>query len=778
LIDDGTELFGNQTILKDGSKAANGFEALAELDTNHDGTIDASDAAFSQLRVWKDPEGDGYSLPNELHTLEELGIKSISLGSAPDSTTDPQGNTSTRIGSFEWEDGSTGRIGEYILQRNTMYTIPTEWLDVPDDIAALPDLRGYGNVYDLHQAMVRDESGELKSLVEQFGAATDVSARNALMEQILFKWTGTDGIDPASRGPNIDARELAVLEKLYGQSFIGSSGPNPDYNTSIPIKDSYREIFELMYADLMAQTHLNGLYDKITYTQDEETGRVRADFTAVIPDLVSSLESNPSQGEQLLSEFARTLRGGSFCPNDCYMVFREHMLEIDPALGWVFDSGGLPVIDGPHQGLFEWSSHILGTDNAEAIRGSLTEGDGWLYGYNGDDVIYGTDRDETILNDSGDSVLVGGGGADRLSAGAGNDILDGGPGDNDWLRGETGNDTYIFRRGDGKDFIVDADPTPGNVDTIWLGSNIKPEDVVLRRVSTVFSGANNALLLKIKGTSDSLTIESFFTYDSPLNRIERIQFMDGTVWTESDILSEVFKPTEDADTICGGDGDDVISGAGADDQLFGRGGSDTLDGGPGEDRLSGGPGADILDGGTGNDTLDGGTGADTYLFGRGSGQDIVMDHDSTPGVLDTILLAEDITVDDVTLRRNGNNLELSINETTDVLIVQNWFKDDSSEYQVERIQFSDGTVWDADTIKLMMLEGTAGNDVIFGYASPDTIHGYEGSDRLTGGKGGGTLDGGGVGFYRRVRKAREGRSLGLFSTASSISAVHDYRLAA
>jgi len=74
----------------------------------------------------------------------------------------------------------------------------TDWLDVPDDIAAFPDLRGYGNVYDLHQTMVRDTTGTLQSLIEQSIAAA--TTRNFLMAQILFKWTGSDNIDPASRG--------------------------------------------------------------------------------------------------------------------------------------------------------------------------------------------------------------------------------------------------------------------------------------------------------------------------------------------------------------------------------------------------------------------------------------------------------------------------------------------------------------------------------------------------------------------------------------------------
>src|SRR5205807_105269 len=36
-IDDGTELFGDNTILKNGNKAPTGFQALADLDDNGDG---------------------------------------------------------------------------------------------------------------------------------------------------------------------------------------------------------------------------------------------------------------------------------------------------------------------------------------------------------------------------------------------------------------------------------------------------------------------------------------------------------------------------------------------------------------------------------------------------------------------------------------------------------------------------------------------------------------------------------------------------------------------
>ena len=240
MLDSGKELFGDQTTLKNGSNALNGFQALADLDDNHDGKIDSNDAAYTQLRVWQDVDGDGLSAPDELHTLEELGIQSISVDSTPTGEVDPEGNTQTRIGSFEKTDGSSGQIGSYNLKRDATYTIAEEWLDVPDNIAALPDLQGSGNVYDLQQAMVRDTSGQLKALVEQFVAETDVNARKSIMDQIIFKWAGTEGIAANSRGVNIDARKLATLENFFGQAFVGANGANPTSAAAIPLNESYR----------------------------------------------------------------------------------------------------------------------------------------------------------------------------------------------------------------------------------------------------------------------------------------------------------------------------------------------------------------------------------------------------------------------------------------------------------------------------------------------------------------------------------------------------------
>ena len=101
-IDSGRELFGDETILANGQKAANGFAALAELDTGSlvggimvgagDGKFDANDAQYANLRVWRDLNQDGISQAGELQTLTQSGVQSISLSSTASNTSYANGN--------------------------------------------------------------------------------------------------------------------------------------------------------------------------------------------------------------------------------------------------------------------------------------------------------------------------------------------------------------------------------------------------------------------------------------------------------------------------------------------------------------------------------------------------------------------------------------------------------------------------------------------------------------------------------------------------------------
>ena len=99
LIDGGEEQFGNATPQPSPPPGVgkNGFLALAEYDKllnggNGDGVINASDAIFASLLLWKDTNHNGISEATELYTLSELGLTTLELTYKESKRVDQYGN--------------------------------------------------------------------------------------------------------------------------------------------------------------------------------------------------------------------------------------------------------------------------------------------------------------------------------------------------------------------------------------------------------------------------------------------------------------------------------------------------------------------------------------------------------------------------------------------------------------------------------------------------------------------------------------------------------------
>jgi hypothetical protein len=103
-INDGSELFGSSTVLADGSKAIDGYQALAQLDTNRDGVISSEDAQFARLGVWVDGNADGSTGTGEVKSLAELNISQLSLKVEATSNTN-NGNLIGLTSSYQTADG-------------------------------------------------------------------------------------------------------------------------------------------------------------------------------------------------------------------------------------------------------------------------------------------------------------------------------------------------------------------------------------------------------------------------------------------------------------------------------------------------------------------------------------------------------------------------------------------------------------------------------------------------------------------------------------------------
>jgi hypothetical protein len=285
-IDSGRELFGSETLLANGLKAANGFEALKGLDTNADGVIDANDTAFAELRVWKDADGNGRTDAGELFSLAEAGVHSINVHYTNSNFIDPQGNAHRQVGSYTTTSGQPRAATDLWVKTDATHSVPTQWVDVPDDIAALPNAQGYGKVRDLHQAMAMDATGELKALVLAFTQASTPKDRDALATQIIYRWTGVQDVDPTSRASRFaygnaigDARKLEALEEFMGEEWVGvwcwgERDPNPHGRAAPVLLAAWGELKALVYGQLMAQSQLNELFLQIDYCWDEELGGV------------------------------------------------------------------------------------------------------------------------------------------------------------------------------------------------------------------------------------------------------------------------------------------------------------------------------------------------------------------------------------------------------------------------------------------------------------------------------------------------------------------------
>lgn len=97
LVDDGTELFGNHSVLPSGEPVTNGFEALRFYDRsenggNGDGVIDYRDSIWNSLQLWVDWNHSGTSEPDELYSLSDFDLSSISLEFETISRADGYGN--------------------------------------------------------------------------------------------------------------------------------------------------------------------------------------------------------------------------------------------------------------------------------------------------------------------------------------------------------------------------------------------------------------------------------------------------------------------------------------------------------------------------------------------------------------------------------------------------------------------------------------------------------------------------------------------------------------
>jgi hypothetical protein len=176
-IDNGFELFGNNTRLANGQTAADGFAAFAEQDTNADGMVNALDANWNNLRVWRDRNQDGISQAEELSTLNALGITQINTAQGARHEELFDGTRLEGAGTFVM-NGHSANFTDAWFSQDSFHGRAVAPIALAADVQGLPDMGGSGAVRSLHEAATL--SPALKGLLVQFGQASTPAQRRGL----------------------------------------------------------------------------------------------------------------------------------------------------------------------------------------------------------------------------------------------------------------------------------------------------------------------------------------------------------------------------------------------------------------------------------------------------------------------------------------------------------------------------------------------------------------------------------------------------------------------
>lgn len=535
VIDNVSELFGDATT--------SGFSALAALDTNSDGKITSSDAAFSTLRVWKDLDSDAETDAGELLTLADAGVAEISLGNTTAST-DINGNIVRAQGSFTRVGGGSGAIADVVLD---VYQTDSHYLGsttISPAAAALPDLKGYGNLQRLQAAMSTDATLlGLVSALPAAGSITSWTQMQAAAASILYRWAGADGVTPTSLGSGMDRQKLAFLETYLGYQLAPRDGSgNPTSVNAAELAATWQDILSKTTIRLFAQGPLADIFQDVAYNVDTDRlyaasptdlGDAFAGIIAALPSTGAATALSDLWGPAAKAFMAALVRA------DKYDIRTDYAMQ---ALVAATTSVSPPL--------------------------SLAE------------LAAGIGLTQTRIGGAGGDLLSRGG-ADGLGTyvgGAGNDVMTGG----------AGQDVYVFGSNFGQDEINDAEAFDAG-DRLRF-ANLNSDQVTMKRIGT-------DLVVTVNGSTDKVTVKNQFAAPkimpggvpiTPDYGVEEIQFKDGKVVEAIDIMAAVGLGTNASETL---------DGTGLADEIEGLLGNDTLRGGDNGDTYyyTRGDGSDVID---------------------------------------------------------------------------------------------------------------------------------------------------------------------------------------
>ncbi len=432
-VDSIDELFGNSS--------STGFEVLKKFDSNADNLINATDAQFNLLKLWKDSNANGVVNEGELTSLTENGITEISLKTL-NNLYSSSGNLVTETAEVKITDPnnpdsntntSTRTVSEVLFamnQFNSSIVNPDEalgpnfTLDV--NTLLLPYSRGYGSLNSWQVAMtLNSELFETAQTLANL-SPTNFYQINSLFETFLFQWAGVEDFTSAQvyesgTSTKIDHRKVAFLEKATGLDF---RVPND------AVISQAQTSWDLFYNTLLTRFLTQGTFKEIfpdaSYSFSTDTTSINTSLDEAIANILSlsvSLDKNSFLNYAYYSKTILQLNKDQFI-NDSNSPETNTTFDtkVNTMLTSIINSVAIPNFS--FNGLFN-----IGTDASETLYGAVNS-----------DILKGLEGEDFIYAESGNDYIEGNEGSDYLKGGAGDDI-------------------YKFNLGDGQDAIEETSGT-------------------------------------------------------------------------------------------------------------------------------------------------------------------------------------------------------------------------------------------------------------------------------------------------------------------------------
>ncbi|WP_274644899.1 calcium-binding protein [Pseudomonas serbica] len=726
LIDNGSELFGEDTIKQDGQKALNGLDALRDLDSNVDGVFDALDSDFSKVSVWQDINGNGISEAGELKSLTELGITSIGL-TGKSHNVDSNGNSLATIGEFVKQDGSSGLVASNIqnsydinFATNNFDSEFTEIIPENNDFDDIPQIAGSGKVRNLYEASILD--AQLAEDVRNFLIKTTEGKGAPLMDEILARWALTSGSkNIATRFEEAGGKQtgfslnfhdldqgfgssladtflskLMIIEKFLGNDLLTFTIDNNGntqhlkivvngnelhfYNDAstltvvnavelitTSVKHSVDQIYHQLLSDTYLSLTVNTLFN--SYLQDMKIGVSGSDiyfnFDKIATTLSVEGEVNPLKVIRIAMDLAAYYGDKDGTLTALIAKFAGNVTDAELASIGPLPAGIIFTDRLPGMSLVAFEKNIIIGSSQDTVSGKT--GDDLINTWNTDDLIF---------------------------AGTGNDII----------HSAGGLDTYVLAKNSGDDNLY-----------LSIYDDIRNDKVIFSEmdISDVKNITKRGEMLEVEyGDNSKLTIHNFFD----VNTLQGgFTFKNGEILTKLDILKHaVIRGTEGNDSVYGlNETFNLIDAGAGDDTIWAGSLGSKIIAGSGNDVVFGSMVDDHIFGGTGDDIINGSSGLDSFYFAKGDGHDTVLSNSNDNNFSDLIFLTDTKSSEPISLVKSNDSLIINLSESDSVTLKDFFYSD---AYFKEGITFSDQVTWSRDQILTRtMINGSKGDDQIWGF---------------------------------------------------------------